>query len=201
MIIPRFWTKLTSGSTSVANFLTPVTLPRVTYAVMLAGALAWCGAILLAPYLAALSSPLAEFVYRGFHSICHQLPERSFHLFGEKLAVCSRCASIYFAFLLGVTAYPVLHYFGDKRLDSLNRPFALHRPAPDRAVLFFALLPMLIDVGLDFLGIHASTFSTRTLSGVAFGIVIPLFILPAAIEGVQQIASSKSIPMTTTIKQ
>ena len=153
---------------------------RKTYALILAGALLWCGSILLAPYLAASSSPLAAYVYQAFHPICHQLPERSFHLFGAKLAVCSRCASIYFAFLFGILLYPCV-----RTLSNIQ--------TPHRNILVVALLPMLIDVGLDFVGVHASTFFTRTLGGTLFGIVVPFFVLPAAIEGVQQLVTQKQI--------
>jgi uncharacterized membrane protein len=156
-------------------------LPRTTYLVILSGSLAWCAAILLAPHLATASAPFAEFLYRGFHHICHQLPERSFHLLGEKLAACSRCSSIYFAFLLGVVIYPLLQH-------SIT-PLLQH----SRGILVAALLPMLIDVALEFLGIHESTYATRTITGIIFGIVIPFFVLPAAIEGVQQLVAPKRI--------
>ena len=164
-----------------------MTSPRTTYAVIFFSALAWCSAILLAPYLAASSSPFAEFFYRAFHPICHQLPERSFHLFDEKLAVCSRCSSIYFAFFVATIAYPII-------TPTLLRKesFGQHSNTP-RSLLLAALLPMLIDVGLDFLGIYASTFTTRTITGAVFGFVLPFFVLPAAIEGVQQLVTQKQI--------
>jgi uncharacterized membrane protein len=157
-----------------------MTSPRTTYAVIFFSALAWCSAILLAPYLAASSSPFAAFFYRAFHPICHQLPERSFHLFDEKLAVCSRCSSIYFASFVATIAYPII------------TPTLQHSNTP-RSLLLAALLPMLINVGLDFLGIHASTFTTRTITGAVFGFVLPFFVLPAAIEGVQQLVTQKQI--------
>ena len=157
-------------------------LPRTTYSVILLGALVWCAAILLPAFLANTSSSwLNEFVYRSFHPICHQLPERSFHLFGERLAVCSRCSSIYFAFLIGVIGYPFI------------TPSLHHIRTPLRSVLVAALLPMLVDVALDFFGIHASTFATRTMSGSLFGLVVPFFVLPAAIEGVQQLVPHNPI--------
>jgi uncharacterized membrane protein len=160
--------------------------PRTTYSIILVGAMVWCAAILLAPYLAASSSPFAVFVYQAFHPICHQVPERSFHLFGQKLAVCARCSSIYFAFLMGVALYP----FINPSIHCSNNP--------TRGILVAALLPMLIDVGLDLLGIHESTFVTRTMTGIIFGVVIPFFVLPDAIEGVQQLASQKKITITQT---
>ena len=164
-------------------------LPRTTYAVILVGALAWCVTIVAPTFLGNSSFAwLSEFIYRFFNPICHQLPERSFHLMGEKLAVCSRCSSIYFAFLIGVIVYPFA-------VSSLR-----FSTAPSRRVLLAALLPMIIDVGLDFLGIHDSSILTRTLTGVLFGITIPFFVVPSAIEGVQQIVAERhiTIPQPST---
>jgi len=59
---------------------------------LLAGATLWCLSILAAPALGLHS------IYPFFSIICHQDPARSWHMFGEPLPVCVRCASIYFAF-------------------------------------------------------------------------------------------------------
>jgi uncharacterized membrane protein len=154
--------------------------PRTTYAVFLAGTFVWCGAILLAPYLAASASRLAVILYSFFHTICHQLPEHSFRLFGEQLAVCARCASIYFAFLFALIIYPLV------------RPVANSVPL-HRNILFIALLPMVVDVGLDFLGIHDSDFLTRTITGVILGGTLPFVVLPVAVEGMQQLRKPVTI--------
>ncbi len=155
-----------------------------TYVVILAGTAVWCGAIILAPFLASSSSPLSGVVYQFFHPICHQLPERSFYLFGEKLAVCSRCSSVYFSFLLVAALYPFVR--------SLTTP-----AIPHRHWLLLAMLPMLIDVGLGFFNLHNSTFVTRALTGAILGATAPLYILPAAIEAVQQL-STKRLSSSTT---
>jgi len=72
------------------------------YAALLAGSTLWCLGIVLAPV-----SGLSE-IYGFFSFICHQDPARSWHILGEPLPVCIRCASIYFGFLaslwLGLTA-------------------------------------------------------------------------------------------------
>ena len=65
-------------------------------ALLLIGSTLWCLAILAAP---ALRLPL---VYEFFSRICHQDPSRSWHMFGEPLPVCIRCASIYFAFAISL---------------------------------------------------------------------------------------------------
>src|SRR5436190_3273292 len=63
-----------------------------TYAALLAGSTLWCLSIVAAPLFG------LSWVYDFFSRICHQDPARSWHLAGEPLAVCIRCASIYFAF-------------------------------------------------------------------------------------------------------
>jgi uncharacterized membrane protein len=65
---------------------------------LLAGATVWCASIIAAPVLNLPS------VYHFFSIICHQDPARSWHLLGEPLPVCIRCASIYFAFTVSLWA-------------------------------------------------------------------------------------------------
>lgn len=55
---------------------------------------------------------------------------------------------------------------------------------------------MLLDVVAEFAGIHDSTFLTRTITGALLGLVLPLVILPVAIEGVQQFVVQKSVVRT-----
>ena len=63
-----------------------------TYLALLAGSTFWCVAIIAAPIFG--WNPVYEF----FSKICHQYPDRTWHLFGAALPVCIRCASIYFGF-------------------------------------------------------------------------------------------------------
>jgi uncharacterized membrane protein len=54
--------------------------------------------------LAVLAAPLSRdpFVYLLFSFVCHQQPERSLWLAGAPLAVCARCAGVYFGAFLGL---------------------------------------------------------------------------------------------------
>lgn len=61
-------------------------------AALLIGSTLWCLGILAAPLFG------LTWVYEFFARICHQDPERSWHIFGHALPVCVRCASIYFSF-------------------------------------------------------------------------------------------------------
>jgi len=61
-----------------------------------AGAALWWGAIVAAPLVD------LDWVYTFFSAICHQNPDRVWHLAGAPLPVCVRCASIYAGFLLAL---------------------------------------------------------------------------------------------------
>jgi len=66
------------------------------FAILLIGSLAWCLAIVAAPFTG------WHWLYAFFARICHQDPQRSWFLFGRQLPVCIRCASIYFAFTVSL---------------------------------------------------------------------------------------------------
>ena len=155
--------------------------PRKTYGLILAGALLWCGGFVLAPAFAAweaIPSWISSLLYRFFDPVCHQIDGRSFHLFGFPLAVCSRCSSIYLAFLAGTLLYPLFYSIKESGM-------------PSRTLLFLVLAPMVFDAGAGFLGLYEASFLMRTLTGALVGIVLPLFIIPAAIEGANQLFSTQ----------
>jgi uncharacterized membrane protein len=47
-------------------------------------------------------SPVSAVVYVAASRVCHQRPERSFHVGGTQWPVCARCAGLYLAAPLGV---------------------------------------------------------------------------------------------------
>ena len=55
-------------------------------------AAAWLLLLAAAPFL---TTPAAGVLYTAGALICHQLPERSFHLQGIQLPVCARCIGLY----------------------------------------------------------------------------------------------------------
>ena len=66
----------------------------------IAAAVGWAVALVLAPSIAARpdASPLYAFafgIYAAGSIVCHQLPDRSFHLWGVQMPVCARCTGIY----------------------------------------------------------------------------------------------------------
>ena len=61
----------------------------------------WLLLLIAAPFLA---TPLAAALYGAGALICHQLPERSFHLGGFQLPVCARCFGLYAGGAMGCFA-------------------------------------------------------------------------------------------------
>ena len=64
-------------------------------------AVVWLLLLVVAPVLA---TPVAGALYAAGSLICHQLPERSFHLQGFQLPVCARCLGIYGGAAVGSVA-------------------------------------------------------------------------------------------------
>jgi len=67
----------------------------------LIAAIAWAAALPLATFIASQAHPAAPLslaglaVYAAGSVICHQLPDRSFHLWSAQMPVCARCTGIY----------------------------------------------------------------------------------------------------------
>ena len=118
-------------------------------------------ALLVAPaVLAAAGSPFGEVLRWLASPICHQLPERSFSMFGEPLAVCQRCAGLYLGFVLGAASWP--------RLPRLAARLA----ASPRWVLAF-MIPLGIDWAV------ANTAASRFATGLLAAFPVALLALLA----------------------
>jgi len=69
--------------------------------VLVAASLGWAVAVPAATWMATLAQPgipaylFALSVYAAGGVVCHQLPDRSFFLWGHQLPVCARCTGIY----------------------------------------------------------------------------------------------------------
>lgn len=63
---------------------------------VLLGAALWCFALAAAPLFH------AGWIYQFFSLICHQQPDRTWHIAGEPVAACIRCASVYLGFFAGL---------------------------------------------------------------------------------------------------
>jgi len=128
--------------------------------------------LILLPVAQVFQSPALSAVAiaadRAFATVCHQIDSRSFHIMGFRLGVCSRCASIYGGFLVGILFWRI----------------ALRRPARNNLILWgIALVPMLADVILDGAEIYSGGSVTRIITGGWFGIFAGVILTPLFIQG------------------
>jgi uncharacterized membrane protein len=144
------------------------------------GTLIWAIAATLTLALVALiiGAPLAQAnghaafalaIYKTFSFVCHQIPERSFHLLGYKFAVCSRCTGIYSGLAIAVLIYPLARSFRDTQTPSL-------------VWLFVATAPLAIDWSVGYFSIWQNNHASRFATGFLLGAVAVFYILPGLIE-------------------
>ena len=134
--------------------------------------LSWNLVILISPLLLSLGgfyARIGNFIYFFFSVTCHQFDERSFHLLGFKFAVCSRCISVYLAFLLSVILYPLFYKLENKKLPSL-------------LFLIIPVMLLILDVFSEILGIFRNSFLTRSITGALIGFVLPFYLIPGFIN-------------------
>ncbi|MBM2826134.1 MAG: hypothetical protein HW403_198 [Dehalococcoidia bacterium] len=112
--------------------------------------------VVLAPLFAAVGWLWpANLLYTLYDPFCHQLPQRSFFIFGQQFAVCQRDIAIYTAFLVaGLLFLTVRH-----RL----------RPLPWWLFILFAA-PMAVDGFTQLFGWRESAWELRLITGFMFGI-------------------------------
>jgi uncharacterized membrane protein len=133
-------------------------------------ALALVAMIIGAPVAQATGHPaFASPIYKAFSFVCHQIPERSFHLAGHKFAVCSRCSGLYAGFAVAALVYP------------LARPLQ-RTETPSLLWLILAALPLGIDFALGYFSIWDNTHLSRFLTGALLGSVAVFYIVPGLID-------------------
>ncbi|MEZ4698851.1 MAG: DUF2085 domain-containing protein [Rhodothermales bacterium] len=130
----------------------------------------WAGVFLVPVLIVAppfLPPGWRQIVLWAFSSVCHQLPDRTFHVHGVSLAVCHRCLGVYAGLALALCLWPALRHAADR----IER----------RALVLLAagILPLGIDWGLGFLSIWENTPFSRTTTGLLFGIAAGLLLARA----------------------
>ena len=156
------------------NIESPNILPRqrIIYGVILSIALVWCAGILIAPLWAGATDfrgNVSAFIYLLFSKNCHQLDDRSLHLCGNKLGVCSRCTFIYFSFLGATILYPFI-----RKLNNIQLP-ALW-------ILLLGTSLVIIDAGMDIFDLAQNTFMSREITGGILGAILPFYLIPGTIR-------------------
>lgn len=161
---------------------------RRAWLVWLAGVVVVVSTLILvvgAPLAAASGYPrVAATLYQSFAVLCHQLPERSYFIAEHKLAVCARCTGLYAGFALTWLLYPLV-----RPLRSVEWP--------RREWLLMSALPMVVDVGLTFLGVWENTHTSRLLTGLLLGGASVFYVMPGLMELTSRKPRETSLPTFT----
>jgi uncharacterized membrane protein len=123
-----------------------------------------------------IAAPLAPgwagaFVYGLGSFICHQIPERSFHLVGFQLPVCARCLGIYIGVAGGVAVVSLRPDRGRVLSPMPRREF--------RWIAAWAAVPTLVTVALEIVGAWNPSNSTRALAAVPLGVLVGFVVMNA----------------------
>jgi uncharacterized membrane protein len=138
--------------------------------IVTAGSLSVVGLIIAAPLAQANGhAAFAAAIYKTFSFVCHQIPERSFHLAGHPFGVCSRCTGLYTGFAVAAFVYPLARSL--RRTDT-----------PSRLWLALATLPLVIDFALGYFSIWENTHLSRFLTGALLSSVAVFYIMPGLID-------------------
>lgn len=129
--------------------------------------LLWAAAIFAAPIALVSShrpvSYCAAAVYAAGSRVCHQRPERSFHVAGRQLPVCARCTGVYVSAAAAVPFVFLLSAGG----------------MPRRTKILFALaaLPTAVTWLLEFTGVMPFSNLARASAALPLGFVAAWLVL------------------------
>jgi len=139
-------------------------------AALTAIALAWTLVVVIAPMSASHGrlTWLTLTAYQIGSLICHQRPERSFHLAGMSMPVCARCFGLYLAGAAGLA----LAWRVRRRWP----------PAVVRAALALGAAPIALTVALEWLGALETSNVVRMITGLPLGLVAG-FAIVAVLRG------------------
>ena len=176
-------------------------------AAFVAASIAWAVVLVAVPFAAsqphvsAMTAALIAGVYAVGSLVCHQLPERSYHLWSAQMPVCARCAGIYFGAVLGAsaralrTAQAVRH---SRKVAQHSPKVAQHSPkvaqgfSPANAVaptvspawrariaLAVAAAPTVISLVYEWTTGDAPSHAIRAATGVPIGVVVAWLVVAA----------------------
>jgi uncharacterized membrane protein len=128
--------------------------------ILAAGAVTWSVVLLAAPlavHRGGWVSTAAVLVYQASSRICHQKPDRSFHLAGVQLPVCARCIGLY----VSAAVSSLAAWAGQRRRVAI--------PRDSRRILLLAALPTALTVVMELAGLWHTTNVIRMLSALPLG--------------------------------
>jgi uncharacterized membrane protein len=161
---------ITNSPFQTASDSKPTSAPFWVWIFITLAGSAIVAAIISAPLaLAQGHTGFASAIYKTFSFLCHQIPDRSFHLAEHPFAVCSRCTGLYAGFAFAALSYPLV-----RSLKSTD--------TPPRLWLILAAVPLTIDFALGYFSIWENNQLSRFTTGALLGAVAVFYIIPGLIE-------------------
>jgi uncharacterized membrane protein len=133
-------------------------------------ALAWLVLLIATPFA---PSSVATLVYAAGGVLCHQIPERSFHLAGYQVPVCARCLGIYAGAVVGAA----IHVLGVFATHAAR--WRVLSPRSARRVFLVSVLPTFMTIALEWSGVWQGTNIVRAIAGVVLGVGGALVVMSA----------------------
>lgn len=141
--------------------------------VLVAAALLWVAALLLAPLAIASRqggfSLGAAVVYTAGGRVCHQRSERCFRIRGRPMPVCARCTGLY----AGAALAGPLALFLAAGLSSRRA----------RLAVALAALPTVISWGIEFAGLAHPSNSVRAIAALPLGFAVAWLVISTVSHG------------------
>jgi uncharacterized membrane protein len=146
---------------------------RALISLLAALAGAWAIAIVVAPLMRVsvegeLVTRLAAMTYAIGAVVCHQLPERSFHLAGVQLPVCARCVALYVGGAIGLILWIVW------RAPATRQSFR-------RAIVVLGA-PAVITYGMNIVGAWDATNAVRAIASAPLGLALGAVVAAVTLE-------------------
>ncbi|HSK11511.1 MAG TPA: DUF2085 domain-containing protein [Vicinamibacterales bacterium] len=144
---------------------------------LLGAAVVWAALVVAAPSLGRqgggpVSIAAAAGSYLVGAAVCHQRPERTFHLAGAQLPVCARCTGLYLSTAIGILVGLGWLAAAGRRPPAIGRA----RASGWRPWLLAAALPTAASVGLEWAGLWPGSNGVRAAAAVPFGLAVGLLL-------------------------
>jgi hypothetical protein len=158
----------------------------------IAASVGWAILLVVAPLLASrahasmTASALILAVYGIGSLVCHQLPERSYHLWSAQMPVCARCAGIYLG--AAVAAFGAIGgraCSGERSSARKRSPWSVparrdRGPSEARVALALAVTPTLVTLVYEWSTGDMPSHAIRAAAGVPIGLVVAWLVVAAA---------------------
>jgi hypothetical protein len=150
-----------------------------------AGSIAWAALVPATAFAASQPShgvawsAFIVLVYGAGSVVCHQLPERSFHLWSVQLPVCARCTGIYAGAALTAVAASMWPRAMRLHPDRGRDRWTLSSGARARALLAAAAVPTALTLVFEWTTKQMPSNLIRSLAGGLLGAAVMLVLLAA----------------------